>query len=163
MKSFLRSTMFKALIIFTFSLYLHADFSNYLDNNELDKEISGMKHRFLNKQVLARTSAGNKIHLLTLSDSEDEKPAVLIVGDTVSNSPVGCEITVKWLKSLIKDDEKLVQILKNNTLYIIPRPAPDALKHTFGIVSRISSNSRSFDETSDVRKTAAARPGRRQL
>ena len=108
-------------------------FNSYLDNKELDSFIENLSIPNIKKEVLAITEGNNKIHCLKLSSGKVAKPAILILGDTHSASPVGSEILVQWLKLSALDEGKkaLQEILKHNSLYIIPRPFPDSLNSFF--------------------------------
>lgn len=120
--------------IFCFSLHSEDLFDSYYDNKEISTIIESLDSKFLTSSILTKTKAGNPVHCLKISDSNERKPALLILGDTNPASPVGSQILLIWIKKLLANEQVLKELLKTNTLYIIPRPFPDALDSFFGDV-----------------------------
>lgn len=144
-----------ALIIFALlsTLIVHGEelFDKYHDNKELDSFISGLNSPLLKKSILAETESGNSIHLLKLSNSQTPRPALLILGDTKASSAVGTEILIEWISSLLKNEDKLKNLIAKNDIYIIPRPFPDSLQTFFGKVKyETDLNSTSVDDDGDL-------------
>lgn len=83
---------------------------------------------------LAKTLEGRDLWLLELGyDEAKSKPALLIVGDVEPHRLVGSEIALKMAEDIIqnRDDPRADYLLRNRTVYIIPRPNPDGTQAFF--------------------------------
>lgn len=125
----------KTILPFLFFLLLSAQaeplFDSYHDNKELDLFIQNLNSPNLTKKILSETKGKNKIHCLQLSSSKKIKPTILILGDTNPASPVGTEIILQWLSTVLQNKDSLQELLKENSIYIIPRPFPDSIDTFF--------------------------------
>jgi hypothetical protein len=88
------------------------------------------------RRSLAKTLEGRDVWLLTIGRGEnrDHKPAILIVGQVEAPHMLGSEVTERMAKRLVEgaaDDETISKLLDEVTLYIIPRPSPDAVEAFF--------------------------------
>ena len=88
------------------------------------------------KTTLGETAEGRKVDLLTIGTGDvDSKPAILLVGSVDAANLVGSEVAVRIVQQLTdahaKGDESAKELLDNLTLYVIPRPSPDASAHVF--------------------------------
>ena len=82
---------------------------------------------------------------------KESKPAILILGDTKASSPVGTEILLQWLSTLLKNEAQLKTLLENTSLHIIPRPFPDSINTFFkGPRYEFLLNSTKIDSDSDL-------------
>ena len=92
-------------------------FQGYRDTPEFNSSLKDLRHPYLKIKVLATTLGGNDILLLSLNKGKT-KPALLIVGDTKADIPVGSEILYHWLKKLTAKEnaDKLNALLEKNTL-----------------------------------------------
>lgn len=97
--------------------------------------------------VLGKTPEDRDIVLLTLSKGEAEKqPAILVVGSVEAESLIGSHFAMALAESFAKDGKLLDDI----TLYVIPRPSPDATERLFANPRNSSSvNSRPADDDRD--------------
>jgi hypothetical protein len=84
---------------------------------------------------LGKTMGGRDIWLATLGQGEiDQKPAFLIVGGVEPAHLAGSELAMRTARLLVEKhatDEKTRSLLERYTLYVIPRPAPDACEAFF--------------------------------
>jgi hypothetical protein len=102
------------------------------------------------------TGEGRDVHLLTLSTGEAaSKPAVLLMGSVDASNLVGSELAVRmatqWAKALADDDPDAKKLLEAVTLYVIPRPSPDASAHVFDTpISGRATNTRQTDADRDA-------------
>ena len=103
---------------------------------------------------LATTLGGREIYLLKLGHGEiDKKPAMLIVGGVESDRLAGGEICIamamRWSRQH-KKDAALTKLFDRYTIYIIPRPSPDATERCFGKPYGLSAtNQRPTDDDRD--------------
>lgn len=102
---------------------------------------------------LGKTSGGREIYLLTLSRGEAaKKPALAIVGGVDSIQVSGSELALRLAEKLVQDqgDEAVKKLLDEVTLYIIPRPDPDAVEKAFNAPYReAAGNLRKTDDDRD--------------
>jgi hypothetical protein len=108
----------------------------YLDPTAFDNEVNALsKLPGVKVTSLCKTLAKRDVWLITLGqESIADKPALLIVGNVVPGHLVGSEISLqlvrRWAENLAKPDtdagRATKQLLDRVTLYIIPRPSPDA-------------------------------------
>lgn len=83
---------------------------------------------------LAKTAGDRDVFLLTVGSGEpDAKPAILIVGSTEPQSLVGSEVAVRLVGEIVKraNEPAIKELLSRVTLYVIPRPSPDANEKCF--------------------------------
>lgn len=122
---------FLLFLFFVFTLKAEPLFEAYHDNKELDQFINSLNSQYLKKEILGKTLGANTIHCLKFSSGKETKPAILILGDTNPASPAGTEIILQWLKKSVQNKAELEALLESCSLYIIPRPFPDALDSFF--------------------------------
>lgn len=110
--------------------------TGYLNDQAYRRELEVIDQSELaSLRSLARTQGGREVMLLTISRGNPEsKPALLIVGNVHAPHLAGGEMAMRLARAIIArpDDEKVKSILDRFTLYIIPRPSPDATEGTFG-------------------------------
>lgn len=85
-------------------------------------------------ESLGRTLGGRDIFLLRVGKRPvDKKPAILVVGSVHPPHLVGSELAVRMAERAVAEaaDPAAGQWLDRVTLYIIPRPAPDAAEAFF--------------------------------
>lgn len=85
-------------------------------------------------ESLGRTLGGRDVFLLRVGKPPvDKKPAVLVVGSVHPPHLVGSELAVRMAERAVAEaaDPTAGQWLDRVTLYIIPRPAPDAAEAFF--------------------------------
>ncbi len=104
---------------------------------------------------LAVTAAGREVLLITLAKGEaDKKPAILVMGNVFAPQLAGAEIATRLAQSLASPDEaakpKVDALLDRFTIYIIPRPSPDATVACFDAPSQERAvNTRPWDDDRD--------------
>lgn len=80
---------------------------------------------------LGVTAAGREVSLITVAQGDaDRKPAILIVGNVVAPHLVGGELATRLARQFavpsMENQASVNALLERYTLYIIPRPSPDA-------------------------------------
>lgn len=84
---------------------------------------------------LGRTLGGRDVLLVTIADGPPEnKPALLVVGNVHAPHLVGSELAQRIAARLARpaaDDAAARQLLERFTVYVIPRPSPDASEAFF--------------------------------
>ncbi|MDP6693568.1 MAG: M14 family metallopeptidase, partial [Phycisphaerales bacterium] len=98
---------------------------------------------------------GQTIQSIRVSiDSEvnpENRPAILVVAGIDGDHLLGSEVAVELVLELLnRDDESTTNLLKNNTVYIIPQVNPDAAEYYFSpIQNGQRRNLRPFDNDRD--------------
>lgn len=86
-------------------------------------------------ESLGRTRGNREVYLLTVGSGKmDDRPALLIVGSVHPPHLLGSELAVRIARRLAeqaKTDQAVRKMLDRVTLYVIPRPAPDACEAFF--------------------------------
>lgn len=129
----------------------YADFATY---QQRVKQLA--EHPLAEVSSLAKTPGGREIYLITLGTKPTkEKPALLIVGNVAGPHLLGAELAEGLAAKILKDsnqEEALKSLLKKYTLYVIPRPCPDAEVSFFKKPYRERiGNATSTDEDRDAR------------
>ena len=103
--------------------------------------------------VLGKTSQQRDVVLLTIARGKSEnKPAILIVGNVHAPHLVGGEMVMRLAKHLVDhaDDDAVKAMLDRVTLYLVPRPSPDATEAFFAQPSfEREGNARPTDDDRD--------------
>jgi len=91
--------------------------------------------RFATLRSLARTRAGREVFLLSIATGKpDDKPALLIVGNVHPPYLLASELAVRLARQAVdqaESDPDVRKLLDRVTLYVIPRPSPDASEAFF--------------------------------
>jgi hypothetical protein len=108
----------------------------YTDYNALRAQLESIAAtKLATLESLGKTLGGREVHLLRIgTGSLDDKPALLVVGSAVPSHLVGSELAVRMARQLVdraKTDEAVRKLLDHVTVYVIPRPAPDACEAFF--------------------------------
>lgn len=104
---------------------------------------------------LGVTAAGREVQLITLAKGDaDKKPAILVLGNVFAPQLAGAELATRLAQSLAAPDDAakpaVDALLDRCTLYVIPRPSPDATVACFDAPSRErAANSRPWDDDRD--------------
>ncbi len=106
---------------------------------------------FLSAKSLGKTLGGRDVWLLTIgSDKPHQKPAILIMGATRATHLLGSELAIRLADHLSKPTPANTKLLSDVTLYIIPRPSPDASEHFFAKIKSLrNTNIRPTDDDGD--------------
>ncbi len=105
---------------------------------------------------LGRSLEGREIHLLTIGGAEpDAQPAICVVGNVHAPQLVGSELALRLAEQLGERagaEPELRELLKSFTVYVIPRPHPDASEAFFAALHHErSGNARPQDDDRDGR------------
>ncbi|MBX9789127.1 MAG: hypothetical protein K2Y37_09450 [Pirellulales bacterium] len=144
----------------------------YTDYQALSKQVEqlaadGAEPALVRAKSLATTLGGREVWLLTLGEvpqdghesaaeskpPHDTKPAILVLGNVDATHVVGSELAMRLARLLAekaKSDDAVKQILSRHTIYVIPRPSPDASEALFRrpLVGR-DGNDRATDDDRD--------------
>ncbi|HEV2969697.1 MAG TPA: M14 family metallopeptidase [Pirellulales bacterium] len=108
----------------------------YADYSEFARQVEALtKHGVAEVSSLGTTLGGRKILAITIGAGKTaEKPAILVVGNVHAPQLVGSELAVRMARRLIERsaaDKEVKVLLDQLTIYIIPRPSPDASEAFF--------------------------------
>lgn len=102
---------------------------------------------------LGKTSGGREILLLTIGRGDAaKKPAIAIVGGVDASQVLGSELALRLAEKLVADQENegVKKLLDELTIYLIPRPDPEAVEKAFAAPYReIAGNLRKTDDDRD--------------
>ncbi|REK21756.1 MAG: hypothetical protein DWQ42_18935 [Planctomycetota bacterium] len=102
---------------------------------------------------LAKTLEGRDVMLLTVGTGEvHQKPALVVVGNVEAAQLFGTHLALGIAKRFAQqaDQEKVHDLLDRYTIYIIPRPSPDAAEKCFATPRRRPvGNARKTDDDRD--------------
>jgi hypothetical protein len=109
---------------------------------------------FASVESLGRTLGGHDVFLLTLGVGKtDEKPALLVVGNVHAPHLLGSELALRLAQRAVEEAEsspEVRKLLDRVTIYVIPRPTPDASECFFQKpYAERSVNHRSMDDDGD--------------
>lgn len=129
-----------------------AQYSNYARLKERVEKLA--ESDVVEVRSLGKTAEDRDVFLLTLSTGDaDKKPAMLIVGDVVPQEVVGSEVVLAMVEKLVEraaKEDAIKELLARRTLYIIPRPSPDAAEKCFAHpVREPQGNARATDDDHD--------------
>jgi hypothetical protein len=108
--------------------------------------------------TLGTTAGKRDIWAITLGRGETgKKPALVVVGSVQSSHVAGSEIALRMAERIVGEAEKqgdeqaeLCKLLEEVTIYVIPRPDPDATEKAFAAPYRaVDGNLRSTDDDRD--------------
>tara|TARA_E500000318_G_scaffold112063_2_gene133842 strand:- start:2000 stop:3898 length:1899 start_codon:yes stop_codon:yes gene_type:complete len=120
----------------------------YMSNDDLTSrlnQIATNDHASLSS--IGTSLGGAPLHLLSLSEGEGERPAILIVAGIDAEYLVGTEVATRIAEELLEHHSSM---LKDMTVYIVPRANPDGAARNMGkILSGHSGNARLVDEDRD--------------
>lgn len=102
---------------------------------------------------LGKTAGGREILLLTIGRGEAaKKPAICIVGAVDAAQVLGSELALRMAERLVADQDKedVKKLLDEVTIYLVPRPDPDAVEKAFAAPYReVAGNGRKTDDDRD--------------
>ncbi len=112
------------------------------------------KSKLATLDSLGTTEGGRDVFLLTIGTGKtDEKPALLIVGNVHAPHLLGSELATRLAKRIVDEaskDAEARKLLDRVTIYVIPRPAPDASEAFFQRpLAERSVNQRPVDDDGD--------------
>lgn len=120
-------------VILLFSFGLSFGQSDYLNYENLTKKLKEFesKSKFCSVKSIGKSSGGKDVWLVTLSQSAQPKPALLITSGIDGKHQAGTQITVQLIDQLLASNN-LAQILAEKTIYFVPSVSPDAMEGFFG-------------------------------
>ena len=134
--------------------------ATYYDYKSLRKHLVSLAKQYpdlVRVDSIAQSIDKRKVWIAEVGKGAEEnrknRPAILVVAGIEGNDLTGSSIAVSWLEQLIKQyrtDNKIAELLKTTTIYIIPRLNPDAAEQFF-IEPKIetSANNKPVDDDHD--------------
>ena len=93
------------------------------------------KSKLVKLDTLTKTAGGRSVIVLTIgTGSYNEKPAILLVGNVDAAHVAGSELALRTAEQIVAGypkDKATKALLDRVTLYVIPRPTPDATAKNF--------------------------------
>jgi len=131
-----------------------AGYSNYQALRDEMGKLAG--NDFVTLRSLGKTLEDRDILMLTLSIGDaDKKPAIALVGNVDAGHLLGSELAMQVARQLAEqiDEPEIASLLKRFTIYVIPRPSPDASEKCFALPRRRPvGNSRQTDDDRDHKR-----------
>jgi len=130
--------------------------TGYSDYASLQKQLHELAaSKFVTVESLGKTLQDRDVSLITISSdpkTANEKPAIAIIGGVDAGHLLGTEIALHIAKHLVADSkhDETRDLLRNFTIYVIPRPSPDATEKCFALPRRRpQGNARKTDDDRD--------------
>src|SRR5687767_12858185 len=82
-------------------------------------------------ESLGKSAGGRELLVLTIGRGDAaRKPAIAVVGGLDANHALGSELALRLAEKLVADqgNEAVKKLLDEVTIYLMPRPDPDALE-----------------------------------
>jgi hypothetical protein len=129
-----------------------AGYLNHADFSAAVQELG--RSELVEVKSLGKSAGGRDVWLVTIAQGKPEtKPAIAIVGSLPGRHLAGSEIALRIARQIVQkgeNDEGVKQLLTAVTLYIIPRPDPDASEKCFAKPYRVPvGNDRKTDDDRD--------------
>jgi hypothetical protein len=129
---------------------------DYSSNAVLAKRVKTLSDKYpqlLKSKVLAQTTGGKTIWMLTLGSGKTEtKPAIAVVGGVDGKYLLGVELAIGFTEKLLaaSSTDSIRNLLNAQTFYIFPNMSPDATEQYFAAVkSERSGNATATDDDRD--------------
>lgn len=107
------------------------------------EQLAASYPRLVRLGSIGRSRQGREIWYLTVTDHEagrpEDKPALYIDGNFHGSEPTGCAVAVytAWLCARnFNDDARIARLLRERTLYIVPRVNPDGAEDYLSLPER---------------------------
>ena len=126
----------------------------YVNYRTLQKQIKKLtKQDLATARSLGKTLEGRHVILITIGTGEvNTKPAIVMIGNVDAGHLVGTEVAMRVAKHLTDpaNADTVRSLLDRFTIYIIPRPSPDASEKCFAKPRRRpAGNARKTDDDRD--------------
>jgi len=127
----------------------------YTNYEELRQTLDDLAEEGLVKvESLAKTTRGRSVDVVRIGTGDlDQKPALLIVGGLQPSHLQGSELALRLIRKLAEPGEQaeaVKKVLEKITIYVIPRPTPDACEAFFRKpFQERDTNDRPFDDDHD--------------
>ena len=120
----------------------------YMSNDDLTSRLNQIaSNARASLSTIGTSLGGSPLHLLTLSEGEGERPAILVVAGIDAEYLVSTEVATRIAEELLEHHSSM---LEDMTVYIVPRANPDGAARNMGkILSAHSGNARLVDEDRD--------------
>ncbi len=114
--------------------------SKYLRYDELTQLLKSWNEEFskyTQLESVGQSREGRDLWLMTLTDpstgKHQDKPAYWVSGNIHASELTGCQASLhvihKVLSGIDKNEHRFRELLKHNTLYVLPRISPDGAEH----------------------------------
>lgn len=127
--------------------------AKYGDHAAFEQRVADLEQsEHVSVRSLGETAEGRDIQLIVVGEEQpDKKPAILVVGSVEGDRLVGSELSLRVVEQLIgSDNADHKKLLDEVTLYVIPRPTPDANEQLFAKpLPMAAANTRSTDDDRD--------------
>lgn len=129
--------------------------AGYLNHEQFSAAVQQLGESELAEvKSLGKSASGRDVWLVTIAmGKHEDKPALAIIGNVQGSHLAGGEIALRIAQSIVEKgdkDEGLKKLLGAVTLYIIPRPDPDASEKCFAKPYRVpAGNDRKTDDDRD--------------
>ncbi len=143
----------KILFLFVLCFGITHAQNDYLNYQNLTENLKALdaKSNYCTVKSIGKSGGGKEIWLLTISESTNPKPALLITAGLDGKSRVGTQIALKMIENLLNSDQ-LSKILEEKTIYFVPAVNPDAIDAAFANVKMEKrGNARETDDDRDGR------------
>lgn len=138
----------------TQSSYANELLAGYQTFAEFEQHLKKLaKHEACSLSTLGTTAEGRDIRLLTLGRGDaDSKPALLLMGSVDAANLTGSELAIRLAQQLLEVNRQTKEQspLQGITVYIVPRPSPDASQRVAAkVLHHNATNSRPTDADRD--------------
>lgn len=125
----------KILFLFVLCFGITHAQKDYVNYENLTKSLKDLdaNSKYCTVKSIGKSSGGKEIWVVMISESTIPKPALLITAGIDGKHLAGTQITLKMISNLLQSD-KLVEILKEKTIYFVPAVNPDAIDAAFAVV-----------------------------
>jgi hypothetical protein len=125
----------KILFLFVLCFGITHAQKDYVNYENLTKSLKDLdvNSKYCTVKSIGKSIGGKEIWVVTISESTIPKPALLITAGIDGKHLAGTQITLKMISNLLQSD-KLVEILKEKTIYFVPAVNPDAIDAAFAAV-----------------------------
>jgi hypothetical protein len=122
--------------------------AGYMSNDDLTSRLQGIaSHDHASLTTIGESLGGSPLHLLTLSGSDKQTPAILIVAGIDAQYLVSTEVATRIAETLLSDHAEL---LDGMTVHIVPRVNPDgAARNMMNLLGGHVGNARLVDRDRD--------------
>lgn len=149
------SSAILSIVMFHFASAATPAIEGYADYEAMTAAVKSLdSSEMISVESLGTTLGKREVWLITIGAGRaHEKPALLIMGNVEPAHLCGSEVAMRLARQIVvqaENDETARRLLKKYTLYIIPRPAPDASEAFFAkLHQEHAGNERSTDDDRD--------------
>lgn len=148
----MKACLFCAVLLSSLAMAQN-NYSNYSQQTSRLNTLAKNYPQTAKLRSLTKTTSGKDVWQLTLgSGNTDSKPAIVIVGGTEGNHPLGTELAIGFAENLLQgsNSDSIKALLNKTTFYIFPNMSPDAMEQYFASLQyERQGNSTSTDDDRD--------------